>query len=81
MGAERPNWTLVDIYADEGISGTSLKHRDNFVRMIKDCEAGKMDLIIVKNVARFARNIVDCISYIRQLRAMKPPIVCFNLAP
>lgn len=42
------NWVLVDIYADEGISGTSLKHRDAFIRMINDCKAGKIDLIITK---------------------------------
>jgi hypothetical protein len=52
---EHPNWVLVDIYADEGISGTSLKKRDNFLRLIADCEAGKIDLIVVKNVSRFAR--------------------------
>lgn len=67
-------WELIDIYADEGISGTSLMHRDAFLRMIEDCKAGKIDLILTKSVSRFARNIVDCISYIRQLRAMKPPI-------
>ena len=67
-------WELTNIYADEGISGTSLAHRDSFLRMIEDCKAGKIDLILTKSVSRFARNIVDCISYIRQLRAMKPPI-------
>lgn len=72
--SRHPNWELTDIYADEGISGTSLMHRDSFLRMIEDCRAGKIDLILTKSVSRFARNIVDCISYIRQLRAMKPPI-------
>ena len=67
-------WELIGIYADEGISGTSLNHRDSFLRMIDDCKAGKIDLILTKSVSRFARNIVDCISYIRQLRDMKPPI-------
>ena len=67
-------WELIGIYADEGISGTSLLHRDSFLRMIEDCKEGKIDLILTKSVSRFARNIVDCISYIRQLRAMKPPI-------
>ena len=71
---QRPNWVLVDIYADEGISGTSLKHRDAFIRMIEDCKRGKIDLIITKNVSRFARNIVDCIGYVRQLAALKPPV-------
>ena len=69
-----PNWNLVDIYADEGISGTSLKHREEFKRMIADCYAGKIDLIIVKSVSRFARNIVDCISQVRNLIALDPPV-------
>ena len=54
-----PKWKLIDIYADEGISGTSLKHRDEFNRMIADARAGKLDLIITKSVSRFARNVVD----------------------
>lgn len=69
-----PNWTLVDIYADEGISGTSLQHRDAFNRMIEDCKAGKIDMIITKSVSRFARNIVDCISIVRKLTALKNPV-------
>lgn len=67
-------WKLVDIYADEGISGTSLKHRDSFIRMINDCRAGKIDLIVTKSVNRFARNIVDCISIMRELKQLKPPV-------
>lgn len=62
-----PNWTLVKIYADEGISGTSLAHRDEFNRMIADCRAGKIDMIITKSVSRFSRNVVDCISIVRML--------------
>ena len=50
------NWTLVHIYADEGISGTTLKHRDGLLEMISDCKAGKIDLIITKSVSRFSRN-------------------------
>ncbi len=73
----RTNWELVDIYADEGISGTSLQHRDNFIRMIEDCRAGKIDLIVTKSVSRFARNIIDCIGYVRQLKASEPPIGVF----
>jgi site-specific DNA recombinase len=72
-----PNWDLVDIYADEGISGTSLQHRNAFINMIKDCQGGKIDLIVTKSVARFARNILDCIGYIRQLAAMQPPVGVF----
>ena len=74
MVSRRENWTLVDIYADEGISGTSLQHRDNFLRMISDCNEGKIDLIVTKSVSRFARNIIDCIGYVRQLKAADPPI-------
>ncbi len=70
----RDNWELVDIYADEGISGTSLQHRDSFLRMIEDCREGKIDLIVTKSVSRFARNIIDCIGYVRQLKAADPPI-------
>ena len=73
----REDWELVDIYADEGISGTSLKHRDSFIRMIADCKAGKIDLIVTKSVSRFARNVLDCIGYVRQLAAMSPPIGVF----
>lgn len=70
-------WKLVDIYADEGISGTSLKNRDAFVQMINDCRAGKIDLIVTKSVSRFARNVVDCISYVRELKELKPPVGIF----
>ncbi len=73
----RDNWQLVDIYADEGISGTSLQHRDSFIRMINDCNDGKIDLIVTKSVSRFARNIIDCIGYVRQLKAADPPIGIF----
>ena len=72
-----PGWNLVDIYADEGISGTSLQHRDAFIRMINDCEARKIDLIVTKSVSRFSRNVLDCIGYVRQLAAMQPPIGVF----
>lgn len=72
-----PNWKLVDIYADEGISGTSLQHRDSFVKMIKDCQDGKIDLIVTKSVSRFARNLLDCIGYVRQLAAMPSPVGVF----
>lgn len=68
------NWQLVQIYADEGISGTSLNHRDEFNHMISDCEQGKIDLIVTKSVSRFARNIVDCISMVRKLRALHPAV-------
>lgn len=69
-----PGWELVDIYADEGISGTSLLHRDAFVRMIHDCREKKIDLVITKTVSRFARNVEDCIHYSRALKSQEPPI-------
>lgn len=75
--SRRPNWTLAGIYADEGITGTSLQHRDAFLRMIGDCQNGKIDLIVTKSVPRFARNIVDCIGYARQLAGMQPPVGVF----
>lgn len=71
-----PNWHLYRIYADEGISGTSLKHRKSFIKMIEDCKQHKLDLIVTKSVSRFARNIYDCIGYIRMLAALKPPVPC-----
>ncbi|MPM03036.1 hypothetical protein SDC9_49295 [bioreactor metagenome] len=75
--SHHPNWSLVDIYADEGISGTSLQHRDAFLRMIEDCQNGKIDLIVTKSVSRFARNILDCIGYVRQLAGMRTPVGIF----
>ncbi len=74
MISKRDNWELVDIYADEGISGTSLKHRDSFIRMINDCGKKKIDLIVTKSVSRFARNLVDCVDHVRRLRRLNPPI-------
>ena len=75
--SRHPGWKLIEIYADEGISGTSLQHRDAFVRMIADCKVGKIDLIVTKSVSRFARNVLDCIGYVRKLAAMNPPIGIF----
>ena len=77
MVSRRDDWNLVEIYADEGISGTSLQHRDAFIKMIGDCREGKIDLIVTKSVSRFARNVLDCIGYVRQLAAMHPPIGVF----
>ena len=63
-----PNYEMVDIYADEGISGTNVKKRKDFQRMIADCEGKKIDLVIVKSISRFARNTQDCLSYSRKLK-------------
>lgn len=70
----QPGWELVGIYADEGISGTSLKHRKGMQQLIEDCRAGKIDLIITKSIARFARNIVDCLSVVDILKNLDPPV-------
>ena len=63
-------WTLEGIYADKGISGTSVKKRDEFNRMIRRCKQGKIDMIITKSIARFARNTVDCLKYVRLLNEL-----------
>ncbi len=67
--AKNPKWRFVDIYADEGITGTIDTKRPNFLRMIRDCDKGKIDLIVTKSVARFARNTVDSLRYVRKLKA------------
>lgn len=63
-----PNYEMVDIYADEGISGTNTRRRKEFQRLIADCEAKKIDLVIVKSISRFARNTQDCLTYSRKLK-------------
>lgn len=65
---KNPQWSMVGIFADEGISGTSAKKRDNFMRMIKACKQKKIDLILTKSISRFARNTVDCLHYTRLLK-------------
>lgn len=64
----KPEWEFVEVYADEGISGTSAKNRYGFNRMVNDALAGKIDLIITKSVSRFARNTVDTLTTVRQLK-------------
>lgn len=63
-----PDYEMAGIYADEGISGTNTKKREQFNKMIKDCKAGKIDMIITKSISRFARNTLDCLNYIRELK-------------
>ena len=65
-----PEWTMAGIFADEGITGTSTKNRDDFNRMIRKCKKGKINLILTKSISRFARNTLDTIKYTRMLRAM-----------
>ena len=66
---EHDDWRLVDIYADEGITGTSVEKREDFKRMLADSERGLIDRILVKSISRFARNTVDCLNYVRMLKA------------
>ncbi len=63
-----PEYTLVDIYADEGLTGTDMKKRDELNRLIRDCQKGKIDRIIIKSISRFARNTVDCLTHTRMLK-------------
>ena len=72
-----PIWTLVEIYADVGISGTSLRHRDAFNKMFADAKAGLLDMIITKSVSRFSRNVTDCIGIVRDLAELKNPVGVF----
>lgn len=69
-----PEWELAGIYADDGISGTNTKKRDEFNRMIDDCMKGKIDMVITKSISRFARNTLDCLKYIRQLKDKNIPV-------
>ena len=70
-----PEYELVDIYADEGISGTNTKKREHFKRMIADCEAHKIDMVITKSISRFARNTQDCLENYRKLKNLGITVV------
>lgn len=67
-------WEFAGIYADDGISGTNTKKREEFNRLIEDCMVGKIDMVITKSISRFARNTVDCLNYIRQLKEKNIPV-------
>lgn len=67
MISENKNWNLVGEYIDEGISGTQVQKRDNFLKMIEDSKCGKLDLIITKEISRFSRNVIDSIKYTEEL--------------
>lgn len=73
--AQHPGWELADIYADEGITGTSLEKRDEFKRMLADCRAGKISRILVKSVSRFARNTLELIETTRELKDLGVVVV------
>lgn len=65
-----PKWSFAGIYADKGISGTSAKKRDEFMKMIRACKRHKIDMIITKSISRFSRNTLDCLKYIRILKEL-----------
>ena len=67
---QNPEWELADIYADEGLTGTRADTREDFQRMMRDCVRGKIDLILVKSISRFARNTRDCLAAVRQLKLL-----------
>ena len=67
-------WEFAEIFADDGISGTNTKKREEFNRMIEECMAGNIDMIITKSISRFARNTLDCLKYIRQLKEKNIPV-------
>lgn len=71
---KNPEWELVRVYADDGISATSTKGREQFNAMIEDCKKGLIDMIFTKSISRFARNTVDCLNYIRMLKEMNIPV-------
>ena len=71
---DSPDWEMAGIYADDGITGTNTKKREEFNRMIQDCMAGNIDMIITKSISRFARNTLDYLKYIRQLKEKNIPV-------
>ena len=72
---KNPNWKMAGIFADEGISGVSMKKRDDFLRMLRHCREGRIDMILVKSVSRFGRNTVDIMNTIRKLKEQNVTVV------
>lgn len=68
--SNHPDYDFGGVYADEGISGTNTKKREQFNKMIRDCKAGKIDMIITKSISRFARNTLDTLNYVRELKEL-----------
>lgn len=75
--SEHDGWELVDIYADEAVTGTRMDKREDFNRMLSDCRKGRIDKILVKSISRFARNTKDCLVALRELAALGVT-VCFE---
>lgn len=71
---KNPEWEFAGIFADDGITGTNTKKHTEFNRMIDACMAGEIDMIITKSISRFARNTLDCLKYIRQLKEKNIPV-------
>lgn len=67
---KNPEWEYAGVYADLGISGTDIKNRDEFKRLLDDCEQGKIDIILTKSISRFARNTVDLLNTVRHLKEL-----------
>lgn len=77
MIKQNPKWKYAGTYVDDGFSGTNTDHRPAFRLMMRDAMAGKFDMIITKSVSRFARNLLDCIGWVRKLQEHDPPIPVF----
>lgn len=71
---KKPEWKLVGLYSDEGITATSTDHRIGMLTMLEDARAGKFDIIVVKNLSRFSRNLMDCMKIIYELRDLPHPV-------
>jgi site-specific DNA recombinase len=71
---KNPEWEFAGIFADDGISGTNTKKREEFNRMIDEAMEGNIDMIVTKSISRFARNTLDCLKYIRQLKKKNIPV-------
>lgn len=71
---KNPDWEFAGIFADDGISGTDTRKREEFNRMIEECMEGKIQMVITKSISRFARNTLDCLKYIRQLKDRGIPV-------
>ena len=75
---QHPEWTLIRSYVDEGITGTSANKRPQFMKMLEDAEKGDFNLILTREVSRFARNTVDTLQYTRKLKTMGVEVYFIN---
>ncbi|MFQ7738365.1 MAG: recombinase family protein, partial [Emergencia timonensis] len=73
--SNNPDWEFVGVYADEGITGTNTKRREGFNRMVSDAKAGRINLILTKSISRFARNTVDTLQTVRELKALGVEVI------